>query len=151
MPAVASALVCPAGFVEVTNGSVALGCMAEEEAQLSGPPSVSFVTWRQAADACFDLYGGRLPSQDEIYVAFENVTLTELDINDFEFVGSVNDDYRPFDDTFTGGASTHSFRCWLPADVVQGAAVPWMPWVAFGLASTLVWTGRRALLARSSR
>jgi hypothetical protein len=59
---------CPAGFTLLTSHGQSLGCL-----QTNQQGSADFPT---AANTCFSLFGGRLPSYSEMHVGFTNYTLT---------------------------------------------------------------------------
>jgi len=62
----ASAIVCPAGFLEVTPGATqgTLGCV-----EVNSSPSS---TWEDASQDCFDRVGGRLPTVEEWFAVWNN-------------------------------------------------------------------------------
>lgn len=112
----ASVFSCPAGFTLIQNAGQTLGCMQTDE-EGSGD-------WPTAVDACFDNYGGRLPTTTEWYVAMANYTLTnetgnwetasDAEYNSVEnhaIVGnaSISDFFRG-SDTFE-----RPYRCFIPA------------------------------------
>lgn len=67
-PIRASAIVCPVGFLEVQPSptQAALGCVELD----SSPP----ISWEAASQDCFDRVGGRLPTAEEWFIVWNNLT-----------------------------------------------------------------------------
>lgn len=69
------AVTCPGGFTEIVSGGNTLGCMQTAENGTA--------TWENAANTCHTAHGGRLPTNNEWYVAANNYVLTaETDNNE---------------------------------------------------------------------
>jgi hypothetical protein len=61
---------CPAGFTNVKSGNNQLGCIS------TNLEAAGNVTFQQAADSCFDNYGGRLLTHSEWTSAYQNFAFT---------------------------------------------------------------------------
>ena len=112
-----SDFVCPTGFTMVENKGFQMGCMQNDE-QGTG-------TWATASNACFTTYGGRLPGNSEIYIAFQNYALSNenddgewIDIALEETGGITEAAYWDGPNTKfwgVGWTTTLSYRCFIPA------------------------------------
>lgn len=107
---------CPSGFTSVESQGRQLGCIQDAE---EGSDNC-----QNAIMDCFSTYGGRLPTYNEIYIAFSTLSLTD-ETDDNEYVDSV---VFAWSDT-TGsssscgairntlipwaGGSTSAYRCWI--------------------------------------
>jgi hypothetical protein len=83
----AARAICPTGFVELASASRSLGCIQQTE-HGNGVP---FPNYFQAAEICFDQYGGRLPTLQELVIAGENVTLGDQNQDEAEWVAGLVD------------------------------------------------------------
>ncbi|MEM7413655.1 MAG: hypothetical protein AAF430_25710 [Myxococcota bacterium] len=82
-PSVASALQCPAGFLEVVNQGVRLGCVQNTE---ENPARTQ--TWEFATYTCANNHGGRLPTFQE-FLIFRSTLQVGQQNNDPEFLADV--------------------------------------------------------------
>jgi hypothetical protein len=158
LPGVASAIVCPDGFLEVASGGNSLGCIQESEETVppGGSLNVVFPTYTDAIGLCLASYGGRLPTLQEAVWAENTLPLIDLQDDEPEWLadlvtpGSIYPGCTsncaaaaafkfgaPTGNLFytysinTGSAGASTVRCFIPADAL---ATP----IA---ASVSTWTG----------
>jgi len=153
-PNVAHAI-CPAGFLEVGSGASPLGCIQQTE-HANGTLFPNYFT---ATEICFDQYGGRLPTFQELLIASENVALVDPNPDEAEWVADLIDpstnsgagfafmdspDPRgPFPLAQAGAANV---RCWIPAQAVVAASVPSLGgWLEIALAGSLLLAAARSM------
>jgi hypothetical protein len=107
---------CPSGFTDIIISGNKLGCMQTTEE--------STANWFEAADSCFTLYGGKLPSVNEWYISMNNFTLTD-EADDAEWTDDVIDEGFGGNFALMGAGSIttiskgadndiNTFRCFLP-------------------------------------
>jgi hypothetical protein len=115
-----SGAACPAGFNDIvvaTKGR--LGCM-------QNGISVGLTTWIAAKEACFDTYGGRLPTASELSIALTNFALsqeTEYTWTDAVYYNPTSGDnesniymYNGADNFSSSDITTSNakYRCFIP-------------------------------------
>lgn len=113
MTAIGYRITCPSAFQEVQRLGRALGCIQTAEEGTG--------TWANAADDCYDTYGGRLPTMAESCLALSNLTVDD-ETDDVEWVdggdaGGVGIIHNASAALCTIGASgqgnSNAYRCWL--------------------------------------
>ncbi len=109
---------CPTGFTMIQNNGYQMGCMQNDE-QGTGD-------WSTAANSCFTTYGGRLPSNSELHVAFQNYALSNEN-DDKEWIDVVLEETgSQSEGAYWDGpnlkfwgvlwtTNTLSYRCFIPA------------------------------------
>lgn len=103
--------ICPSGFTAILGGCIQ---NAEQGSAI----------WETAHDDCFDTYGGKLPSSNELSLAFNKLSLTDED-DDFEMTDDLGESDVAIlivigikgdaDPAVTGGiGAPRPYRCWIP-------------------------------------
>jgi len=77
-------IICPSGFTSVEKRGRQLGCIQNDEQGSK--------RWENAADDCFDTFGGRLPTNIEWFIAMKNNNLGDDETDDWEWAADHHSD-----------------------------------------------------------
>jgi len=107
---------CPGGFTNVKSGNNQLGCMQDSEN--------ASASWVNAANYCFVVYGGRLPSNSEWYAFANNYSFTRtgnrewLDApmwhSSYGLLYAIASDTDMANINGESPAGPRVYRCWIP-------------------------------------
>ena len=110
-------ITCPDNFTSVESNGRQLGCIQNDEQGTTN--------WAGSTLDCFSTYGGRLPGNSELFIAFNNyVLLNETDDSEWVDVsfqdntGATVSAYWDGPNNYFWGilwtTNTISYRCWVP-------------------------------------
>jgi hypothetical protein len=118
-------IICPSGFISVESHGRQLGCIQKQQQTAA--------TCQNAILNCFDSYGGKLPTYNEIYIAFQRfssslsgagtaVEWTDVGYYDYAWLGGsfymcgvIDTSANSFGPSGSSYTSSNAYRCWISA------------------------------------